>query len=121
MQFARMICTVTACAATVQNLFAGILEFDFIDVNDEQVLQDHIKPNAGLIWLETPSNPLLKVTDIKKVVTIAKKKGIKVAVDNTFATPVCQQPLAWRRPGDAFLHQIFRRPQRPDGRRFDHS
>jgi cystathionine gamma-synthase len=78
----------------LKNLFAGILEFDFIDVNDEQVLQDHIKPNTGLIWLETPSNPLLKVTDIKKVVAIAKKKNIKVAVDNTFATPVCQQPLA---------------------------
>jgi cystathionine gamma-synthase len=75
-------------------LFAGILEFDFIDVNGEQVLQDHIKPNTGLIWLETPSNPLLKVTDIKKVVAIAKSKGIKVAVDNTFATPICQQPLA---------------------------
>jgi cystathionine gamma-synthase len=78
----------------LKNLFAGILEFDFIDVNDERVLQDHIKPNTGLIWLETPSNPLLKVTDIKKVVAIAKTKSIKVAVDNTFATPVCQQPLA---------------------------
>ncbi|MFI5162132.1 MAG: trans-sulfuration enzyme family protein [Sphingobacteriales bacterium] len=78
----------------LKNLFAGILEFDFIDVNDEQVLQDHIKSNTGLIWLETPSNPLLKVTDIKKVVAIAKKKNVKVAVDNTFATPICQQPLA---------------------------
>ncbi len=57
----------------LKNLFAGILEFDFIDVNDEQILQDHIKPNTGLIWLETPSNPLLKVTDIEKVVAIAKK------------------------------------------------
>ena len=78
----------------LKNLFAGILEFDFIDVNDETVLQDHIKGNTGLIWLETPSNPLLKITDIKKVVGIAKNKNIKVAVDNTFATPVCQQPLA---------------------------
>ncbi|MFB9844464.1 trans-sulfuration enzyme family protein [Mucilaginibacter ginsenosidivorans] len=78
----------------LKNLFAGILEFDFIDVNDEMVLQDHIKSNTGLIWLETPSNPLLKVTDIKKVVKIAKSHNIKVAVDNTFATPVCQQPLA---------------------------
>ncbi|MGN6640326.1 MAG: trans-sulfuration enzyme family protein [Mucilaginibacter sp.] len=78
----------------LKNLFAGILEFDFIDVNNEDVLQSHIKPNTGLIWLETPSNPLLKVTDIKKVVAIAKKQNIKVAVDNTFATPICQQPLA---------------------------
>jgi cystathionine gamma-synthase len=75
-------------------LFGEILEFDFIDVHDENILRAHIKPNTGLIWLETPSNPLLKVTDIKKVIGIANKRNIKVAVDNTFATPVCQQPLA---------------------------
>jgi len=78
----------------LKNLFAGILTFDFIDVNDSDVLQNHIKPETGLIWMETPSNPLLKVTDIKKVVAIAKAHGIKTAVDNTFATPICQQPLA---------------------------
>ena len=75
-------------------LFAGILTFDFIDVNDSQVLLDHLKPETGLIWIETPSNPLLKITDIKMVVAIAHKNGIKVACDNTFATPICQQPLA---------------------------
>src|SRR6201996_9833144 len=58
----------------LKTLFAGILEFDFIDVNDENVLQAHIKPNTGLIWLETPSNPLLKIKEIKKVVAIAKNK-----------------------------------------------
>ena len=78
----------------LKNLFADILEFDFIDVNAEAVLKSHIKVNTGLIWIETPSNPLLKVTDIKKVVSIAHQHKIKVACDNTFATPVCQQPLA---------------------------
>jgi cystathionine gamma-synthase len=78
----------------LKTLFAGIMEFDFIDVNDETTLRNHIRTNTGLIWLETPSNPLLKITDIKKVVNIAKERNIKVAVDNTFATPVCQQPLA---------------------------
>lgn len=78
----------------LKNLFAGILTFDFIDVNDADVLQQHIRPETGLIWIETPSNPLLKITDIKKVVSIAKSRGIKVACDNTFATPLCQQPLA---------------------------
>src|ERR1700761_14545 len=58
----------------LKTLFAGILEFDFIDVNDENILQDHIKSNTGLIWLETPSNPLLKIKEIKKVVAIAKNK-----------------------------------------------
>jgi cystathionine gamma-synthase len=75
-------------------LFAGILTFDFIDINDTDVLQNHIKPETGLIWIETPSNPLLKITDIKKTVKIAHQKGIKVACDNTFATPICQQPLS---------------------------
>jgi cystathionine gamma-synthase len=78
----------------LKNLFAGILTFDFIDVNDTELLQQYIKPETGLIWIETPSNPLLKVTDIKKVVAVAKAKGIKVVCDNTFATPICQQPLA---------------------------
>ncbi len=77
----------------LKTLFAGILEFDFIDINNEQILNAHIKPNTGLIWIETPSNPLLKITDIKKITDIAKTKGIKVVCDNTFATPVCQQPL----------------------------
>ncbi len=75
-------------------LFAGILTFDFIDINDSDVLESYIKPETGLIWIETPSNPLLKITDIKKVVAIAKQHDIKVACDNTFATPICQQPLA---------------------------
>jgi cystathionine gamma-synthase len=75
-------------------LFAGVLTFDFIDVNNPAVLEQHIKPETGLIWIETPSNPLLKITDIKMVVAIARKHCIKVACDNTFATPVCQQPLA---------------------------
>ncbi|MEN0055469.1 MAG: aminotransferase class I/II-fold pyridoxal phosphate-dependent enzyme [Mucilaginibacter sp.] len=78
----------------LKNLFAGILTLDFIDVNDIDVLQQHIQPETGLIWLETPSNPLLKITDIKTVVAIAKTHDIKVVCDNTFATPICQQPIA---------------------------
>ncbi|RZA01002.1 MAG: aminotransferase class I/II-fold pyridoxal phosphate-dependent enzyme [Sphingobacteriaceae bacterium] len=77
----------------LKTLFAGILEFDFIDLNNEELLTSLIKPNTGLIWIETPSNPLLKVTDIKKVVAIAKQHKIKVVCDNTFATPICQLPL----------------------------
>ena len=77
----------------IKNLFTETMEFDFIDVNDEDVLQGHLKPNTELIWLETPSNPLLKITDIRKIAGIAKPRHIKVAVDNTFATPICQQPL----------------------------
>jgi len=78
----------------IKNLFAGILEFDFIDINDPDVLKSYIKPNTGLIWIETPSNPLLKVTDIRQVIAIAHQRHIKVVCDNTFATPVFQQPIA---------------------------
>jgi cystathionine gamma-synthase len=78
----------------LKNLFAGILAFDFIDINNAEVLQAHIKPETGLIWVETPSNPLLKITAITKVSEIAHKQGIKVVCDNTFASPICQQPLA---------------------------
>jgi cystathionine gamma-synthase len=77
----------------LKQLFAGILEFDFVDIDDTEVLKANIKPNTGLIWIETPSNPLLKITDIKKVVALAKQHSIKVVCDNTFATPICQQPL----------------------------
>ena len=79
----------------LKNLFAATLEFDFIDINDPDFLRQHIKPNTGLIWIETPSNPLLKLTDIKSVVKTAHDRHIKVVCDNTFATPVCQQPLAF--------------------------
>lgn len=78
----------------IKQLFAGILEFDFIGVDNRELLQDHIKPNTGLIWIETPSNPLLKITDLRKAIETAHKNDIKVACDNTFATPVFQQPLA---------------------------
>ena len=77
----------------LKNLFAGILEFDFININDAEILKAHIKPNTRLIWIETPSNPLLKITDLKIVIELAQRHGIKVGVDNTFATPICQQPL----------------------------
>lgn len=78
----------------LKKLFDGILKFDFIDVNNIEEVDRHLMPATGLIWLETPSNPLLKVTDIKKVVELARKHSIRVVVDNTFATPMCQQPLA---------------------------
>ncbi|MBK0379480.1 trans-sulfuration enzyme family protein [Mucilaginibacter segetis] len=78
----------------LKNLFKGILEFDFIDINNTGVLKAHIKSNTGLIWIETPSNPLLKITEIRKITTIAAQKNIKVVCDNTFASPICQQPLA---------------------------
>lgn len=77
----------------LKTLFAGILEFDFIDETNLELVKQTIKHNTGLIWIETPSNPLLKVSDIGSLVQIAHEHGIKVVCDNTFATPICQLPL----------------------------
>lgn len=77
----------------IKQVFGQILEYDFIDLNDSELLQATIKPNTKLIWIETPSNPLLKITDIVSIVAIAKKTSIKVVCDNTFATPIVQRPL----------------------------
>ncbi len=69
------------------------LEFDFIDLTNPQSLEGHIKNNTKVIWLESPSNPLLKLIDIASIVNIAKKNNVLVVVDNTFATPFFQKPL----------------------------
>ncbi|MFC0261560.1 trans-sulfuration enzyme family protein [Fontibacter flavus] len=74
-------------------IFKGIHETSFVDMSDLQAVSDAIRENTKLIWIETPSNPLLKVTDIRAVVRIAKNAGLLVACDNTFATPIFQNPL----------------------------
>lgn len=74
-------------------IFKDILQFDFIDVGNISLIKQYIKPNTELIWLETPSNPLLKICDIKAICILAKENNLMVAVDNTFASPICQQPL----------------------------
>src|SRR4029078_432277 len=52
-----------------------------------------IRPNTRMIWIESPSNPLLKLTDLSAIAALAKKRGILCVADNTFATPFVQQPL----------------------------
>lgn len=69
------------------------LEFDFMDLTNPQILEKYIKNTTRLVWLESPSNPLLKLIDIEAIVRIAKKNNILVVVDNTFATPFFQKPL----------------------------
>ena len=69
------------------------IKFHFIDLTDAAILNSYINVNTKLIWLETPSNPLMNIIDIKACVDIAKNKNIIVAVDNTFASPYLQNPL----------------------------
>jgi cystathionine gamma-lyase len=69
------------------------LEFDFIDLTDPASLGKQIRDNTKIIWMESPSNPLLKITDIAAVTNIAKNNNIVTVFDNTFATPFFQNPL----------------------------
>ncbi|MBR6071279.1 MAG: PLP-dependent transferase [Acholeplasmatales bacterium] len=69
------------------------IEFDFVDTSDINNVEKLIKKNTKLIYLETPSNPLMQVTDIKRIVELAHKNNILVYVDNTFLTPYYQKPI----------------------------
>jgi cystathionine gamma-lyase len=71
------------------------LDFSFVDLTDPAAFEAAIKPNTKLAWIETPTNPLLKIVDIAAISVIARKRGILVAVDNTFASPILQRPLEY--------------------------
>ena len=69
------------------------LEFSFVDLNDRAALEAAMQGNTRLIWAETPTNPMLKVLDLAFLGEFARKRGIRLAVDNTFASPMVQRPL----------------------------
>jgi cystathionine gamma-synthase len=74
-------------------IFKGVLEVSFVDMSKLEEVQMAFRENTRLVWMETPSNPLLKITDIKKVSQLAKSFGCVAVCDNTFASPVFQNPL----------------------------
>jgi cystathionine gamma-synthase len=74
-------------------VFSGIIDVDFVDLSNLIAIKNAIKPKTKLIWIETPSNPLLKVCDIAAITDLAKHQGILVVCDNTFSTPMLQRPL----------------------------
>ncbi|MES0856047.1 cystathionine beta-lyase [Geobacillus sp. G4] len=69
------------------------IEYTFVDMTDLRAVAENIRPNTKVIYMETPSNPLLKVTDIRSVVKLAKAHGCLTFLDNTFMTPALQRPL----------------------------
>ncbi|HNP33800.1 MAG TPA: cystathionine gamma-synthase [Flavobacterium sp.] len=69
------------------------IKFHFVDMNDMAKFQSLINENTKLVWVETPTNPLMKLADIQEISKITKAKNILFAVDNTFATPYLQKPL----------------------------
>lgn len=70
------------------------VDVSFVDARDTNLVQEAIRPNTKLIWLETPTNPLLKLCDIQEICRAAHESGIRVVVDNTFMSPYFQQPLS---------------------------
>ena len=97
------------------------LETTFLDMTDPAQIERAIRPSTRLLWIETPYNPLLKVTDIQRVAEIARGAGAGCVCDNTGATAgPTASPGAGRGPGGPQHHQIPERPQSTDRRRAHH-
>ncbi|MBN8793589.1 MAG: cystathionine gamma-synthase [Stenotrophomonas nitritireducens] len=69
------------------------LDFSFVDLTDPAAFEAAITPKTKMVWIETPTNPMLKIVDIAAVAAIARRHGLVVVVDNTFASPMLQRPL----------------------------
>lgn len=78
----------------LQSIFGTTLSFDFIDLTNINNITACIKPETKMIWVETPSNPLLKITDIEAIARICKANQLIFACDSTFASPILQSPIA---------------------------
>ena len=71
------------------------LDFSFVDLTDAAALEAAIRPDTRMIWVETPTNPMLKIVDLQAVGAVARKHGLLMVVDNTFASPILQRPLEY--------------------------
>lgn len=94
---AHMICSDDLYGGTFR-LFTKVFaqagrQFDFVDLSDPDALLEHVRPETRAVWIETPTNPMLKLVDIAAVAERAHAKGLTVIVDNTFMTPYLQRPL----------------------------
>lgn len=69
------------------------LDFSFVDMSVSDAIEAAIRPNTKMIWVETPTNPMLKLVDLAQIGAIGKKHGVITVVDNTFASPILQRPL----------------------------
>ncbi|QSE97264.1 cystathionine gamma-synthase [Fulvivirga lutea] len=80
------------------------IKFHFVDMEDIANIESYITDKTKLLWLETPTNPMMNIIDIAGAASIAKKHSIRLAVDNTFATPYLQQPLELG--ADIVMHSV---------------
>ena len=72
---------------------SAALDFGFVDLTDPAAFEAAITTKTKMVWIETPTNPMLKIVDIEAIATIARRHGLLVVVDNTFASPMLQRPL----------------------------
>ncbi len=87
----------------VRRTSAG-LTFTFTDMRERAALESALQPNTRMIWVESPSNPLLKLVDLEMVADAARRRGVMTVADNTFATPFVQRPLEYG--FDVVLHSV---------------
>ena len=78
------------------------LDFSFVDLTDPAAFEAAITPKTRMVWIETPTNPMLKIVDLQAICAIARRRGLRVVVDNTFASPILQRPL--EHGADLVLH-----------------
>ena len=78
------------------------LEFSYVNLADLAAVEAALRPNTKMIWVETPSNPMLRLADLEALAALAKRRGIVCVADNTFASPFCQRPL--ERGFDVVVH-----------------
>ncbi|MBB6598421.1 cystathionine gamma-synthase [Luteimonas sp. MC1825] len=78
------------------------LDFSFVDLTDPAAFEAAITPQTRMVWVETPTNPMLKVVDLKAISAIARRHGLLMVVDSTFASPILQRPL--EHGADMVLH-----------------
>ncbi|MDR3725047.1 MAG: PLP-dependent aspartate aminotransferase family protein [Terracidiphilus sp.] len=94
----HLICSKDVYAGTVRlldQIVAGYgIQIEYVDTSDLKAVEAAIKPNTKLVHVETPSNPLMVLSDIRAIADIAHAHGIEVSVDNTFMSPVLQSPIA---------------------------
>jgi len=72
---------------------SAALQFSFVDMSDVSAIETAIRPNTRMIWIETPTNPLLRLADLAAIATLARKHRLMAVADNTFASPYVQRPL----------------------------
>lgn len=80
------------------------IKFHYIDLNDAENIKQHINTNTKMLWVETPTNPTMQIVDLKACAAIAKTNNLIFAVDNTFASPYLQNPLALG--ADIVMHSV---------------